>query len=138
MRPSGLQNDAGSFCGGSDAPFAQQDDAAKVVERSRRRRQETLRAKGEGGCSAPVSSDSSPSEDGSHGDLGSFGHAVGIVDPPTVSTIRPVEKPAVLVDGDAPYFIVDANEEWLTACSYSSVDQVIGKTLSIIQGPQVS
>ena len=62
----------------------------------------------------------------------------GGVDPPTVSTIRPVEQPAVLVDGQAPYCVVDANAEWLAACSYTSVDEVVGKTLSIIQGPRVS
>jgi hypothetical protein len=139
MRPSGLRNDAESFCGGADAPIVQQNDAAKAAVGSRRQRLETLGAKGGGGSSAPVSSDSSPSEDGSsNGDQGSVARAVGIVDPPTVSTIRPVEKPAVLLDGDAPYCIVDANEEWLAACSYSSVDQVTGQTLSIIQGPQVS
>ena len=131
---------------GMDAVFHQYDHAeqnnaaAKATER-RRHRQEELYTKG--GTSAPVSSDSSPSEsDSNHGDsrsgVGGVGVVVGCVDPPTVSTIRPVEQPAVLVNGDAPYCIVDANEEWLTACSYSSVDQVIGQTLSIIQGPQVS
>ena len=44
----------------------------------------------------------------------------------------------MLVEGEAPYCIVDANAEWLAACSYASVDQVVGKTLSIIQGPRVS
>ena len=49
------------------------------------------------------------------------------------SELLKVEKPAVLVDGRAPYAIVDVNEEWLTACSYASREQVVGQTLSIIQ-----
>ena len=141
MLPGACQNDPASFsvCDGTGTSSVEQKHAAGAAVDSRHQRQETLGAKGEGGSSAPVSSDSSPSEDGStHGDPSSIARAVGIVDPPTVSTIRPVEKPAVLVDGDAPYYIVDANEEWLAACSYSSVDQVTGRTLSIIQGPQVS
>jgi hypothetical protein len=44
-----------------------------------------------------------------------------------------VEKPAVLVDGRAPYAIVDVNQEWLKACSYGSREEVVGQTLSIIQ-----
>lgn len=47
-----------------------------------------------------------------------------------------VDRPAVLVAGMAPYVIVDVNDEWLRACSYGSREQVVGQTLSIIQGPQ--
>lgn len=47
-----------------------------------------------------------------------------------------VDRPAVLVAGLAPYVIVDVNDEWLRACSYGSREQVVGQTLSIIQGPQ--
>ena len=44
-----------------------------------------------------------------------------------------VEKPAVLVDGRAPYTIVDVNQDWLNACSFDSRADVVGRTLSIIQ-----
>ena len=56
---------------------------------------------------------------------------------PRVDDVRgPMDRPAVLVGGSAPYAIVDANDAWLSACSYGSRDQVVGQTLSIIQGPK--
>lgn len=126
-----------------DLPQIVQSDAAIEAAEKRRQRRGALDAKGgDSGSSAPVSSNSSPSENGSSGSdpdqpSPTKARGGGGVDPPTVSTIRPVDAPAVLVDGEAPYWIVDANDEWLSACSYTSVDQVVGRTLSIIQGPRV-
>ena len=41
--------------------------------------------------------------------------------------------PAVLVDGSAPFPVVDANEQWLSTCKFR-LDEVVGKTLQILQG----
>lgn len=55
---------------------------------------------------------------------------------PTVEDVTNGGRPAVLVANSAPYAIVDANDAWLSACSFGSRDQVVGHTLSIIQGPR--
>ena len=43
--------------------------------------------------------------------------------------------PAILVDGSAPFPVVDANERWLSTCKFR-LDEVVGKTLKILQGPR--
>jgi hypothetical protein len=43
-------------------------------------------------------------------------------------------RPAVLLDGVAPFPVVDANDTWLSTCSFD-LEQVVGKTLKILQGP---
>ena len=43
-------------------------------------------------------------------------------------------RPAVLVDGVAPFPILDANGKWLSTCKFE-LEQVVGKTLKILQGP---
>lgn len=46
----------------------------------------------------------------------------------------PQEVPAVLFSGRAPYLVVDVNNLWLKTCGCER-REVIGKTMSIIQGP---
>jgi hypothetical protein len=44
------------------------------------------------------------------------------------------DRPCVVVDGHAPFGILDANDAWLTVCGFER-EEVVGKTLKILQGP---
>ena len=46
----------------------------------------------------------------------------------------PQDRPAVLYSSTPPYAVVDVNELWLTTCGFQR-EEVIGKTMRIIQGP---
>lgn len=56
---------------------------------------------------------------------------------PRVSDVcdRVAHRPAVLVSGSSPHCVVDANDKWLETCKFKR-EQVIGKTLKILQGPR--
>ena len=46
----------------------------------------------------------------------------------------PQDRPAVLYSNKAPFPVVDVNDMWLETCGFQR-DEVIGKTMRIIQGP---
>ena len=63
-----------------------------------------------------------------------------VTEPTSAPRVRDVRaniehRPAVLVDGVAPFPVVDVNDKWLSTCSFDRED-VVGQTLKILQGPR--
>ena len=54
--------------------------------------------------------------------------------PATTSIDLPQDRPAVLYDNKPPFPVVDVNELWLQSCGFQR-EEVIGKTMRLIQGP---
>eukprot|EP01052_Picozoa_sp_SAG31_P021088 SAG31_NODE_1613_length_7743_cov_5.584903_1_plen_678_part_00 len=51
-----------------------------------------------------------------------------------VDFVMPTDRPAVLFSNQPPFPVVDVNDMWLSVCGFER-NEVVGKTMRIIQGP---